>query len=199
MPKLILLEEDAVARGGSLTVVTGCMPLASIINGDQCLTNDTLVPLMTRVVDKLEVLCLQGVEMGNKPVQWRPRHLNQIADAVVNRCMDSGTFVEWFAEQRSFPGLANQDVILMIDGGLRRSTQVGAAGWVIFVVQGGHPWKAGEGGVILPQCRSSFTAEAIALDEGMRQLSERWYHKEEGWLRAECAVWWESRRKIDRT
>ena len=42
---------------------------------------------MSRTVDLVEDLIREGMEVPQVPVEWRPRHFNQMADHMVNEAM----------------------------------------------------------------------------------------------------------------
>ena len=54
-PRRVLLQDDLreVGEVGACKVVSDCLPLVQVINGDQRLTQPTLIPLFTRVESRL--------------------------------------------------------------------------------------------------------------------------------------------------
>ena len=78
--------------GGHFCFITDCQPLAGILNGDVVLLNDDLLPLITRVSEKLFEMVEGGWlpnRRGANPIQWHRRCWNKIADHLANHTMNA--------------------------------------------------------------------------------------------------------------
>ena len=145
-----------------------CKPLSRVLNGQEALGNNDLVPLCTRVTDCLVNLDTFWNQLYRNPtwITWRPRHLNQIADQAANQVMDSGEDFEVWSEPLPRPDtLRDTKVIGFSDGGLRSSSSKASIGWVIVAINDRGVWVLGKGGMAVEGGRAgSFSVEAIGLE-----------------------------------
>ena len=110
------------------------------------------------------------VEEGvQKPVTCRPRHLNQMADAMTNEALDTGqSFQRWRQPLDRRPGLEGLNVVSFVDGGVRHKVKKGAAGWYAVAIEGEQWWRIMDGAVFFGgSVLSSYLAEAVAFEEGV--------------------------------
>ena len=167
IPILALTQFDLETEPG-LVIVVDCKPLSRVINGLEALGNDSLVPLCTRVTDKLIALEIFWNQLYGVPhwITWRPRHLNQIADEAANRAMDSNEdFEAWSVPLPSPDILKYTKVVGFSDGGLRSASSKASIGWVIVAINGRGEWELGRGGMGVEGGRTgSFGVEAIGLE-----------------------------------
>ena len=166
--------------GPGLTVVGDCQSLTQVINGEAVLANPELAPLCTRVTDKLVDLfkLTNSLHTINDLIAWRPRHLNQIADAAANKCMNNMTsFINWVDPLPSVNTIKQLRLVGFFDGGLRRNKDgtairnTAATGWAIFALIGREAWCLGGGGTLITShAHGSFGAESFALEELVASL-----------------------------
>ena len=166
-PVIALTQHDIATKPG-LVIVVDCKPLARILNGQEALVNNNMVPLCTRVTDRLVALQTFWNQLYDTSlwVTWRPRHLNQIADQAANLVMDSGVdFTVWANPLPTPETLARTKVIGFSDGGLRGNSGKASIGWVIVAVNDRGVWQLGSGGMAV-NCGAggSFAVEAIGLE-----------------------------------
>ena len=135
-PVLALTQHDIDTKPG-LVIVVDCKPLARVLNGQEALVNNDLVPLCTRVTDRLVNLEIFWNQLYVNPswITWRPRHLNQIADLAANQVMDSGEDFEVWSNPLPRPDILSETkVIGFSDGGLRSSSSKASIGWAIVAI-----------------------------------------------------------------
>ena len=166
-PILALTQFDLNTKPG-LVLVVDCKPLSRVLNGLEALGNDGLVPLCTRVTDKLISLETFWNQLYSSPhwITWRPRHLNQIADAAANQVMDSSEDFEVWSDPLPSPDILRATkVIGFSDGGLRSTSSKASIGWVIVAINDMGEWLLGKGGMAVEGGQAgSFSVEAIGLE-----------------------------------
>ena len=114
----------------------------------------------------------QSFAKPSRPVEWRPRSFNQLADELANRAMDTKMNLEWECETGA--SWLNRDLLIFSDGGFRRKGQSASAAWIVIskpavplATDGlfGTAHIIAKGAIFLSDgCPSSFMAEAIALE-----------------------------------
>ena len=179
----------------ALEVVVDCQPLAQVVNGAARYAASDGERVMTRTVEILEEMVDAGTELPEVPVEWRPRHMNQMADHMVNLALDrKACFEEWKGEQGRPPGMRGVALTLFVDGGVRQKTREGAAGWYLVGTSGDRVCEVARGGLYYGSLvLSSYMAEARALLAGLEAV--RRVHNKEGevWLQTEIPCLWEMR------
>ena len=100
------------------------------------------------------------------PVLWFPRAENKLADRLANYTMDIGR--SW-KKDWPIPDGVGHNLLLQSDGGYR-ANKTAAAAWAIVAIQGNAVHLVSARGIHLPDTRSAFAAEAIALDDGFEHL-----------------------------
>ena len=141
------------------------------------LLNDDLLPLFTRVSEKLFELVEGGWlpnRRGANPIQWHRRCWNKIADHLANHTMNAEkSWNQRFEPPGGWLDAKSVNFLIHTDGGTR-ADRCSAAAWHIEI----HACVNGAS-VIFPLCMagrfftspiSSFTAEAIALEDALNFL-----------------------------
>ena len=125
-----LLEEDWV-KGSKVKLVVDCEPLAGMMNGMVPVQNRNYSPIAERTINHLCGILESNVSFTNsaEPVQWRPRHMNQIADKLANETMDGGFDMDWKACQRA--SWINKSIVVLSDGRFRSISEKAAAAWIV--------------------------------------------------------------------
>ena len=179
-PKYVLPSAESLVipktcmpkSSGRLVFVVDCQPLSMIVGGHTPLRSTTLRPVFTRICRNLGEL-VQHFELGtddaDDPVHWVPRGDNQLADSLCNYTMDIGR--SW-THQWGCSNLSSfcHSYVCFSDGG-RRSQTSAASAWAICTGILSHgKWTFNllmAGGIFHAGDVSSFTAEAIALQEAI--------------------------------
>ena len=120
---------------------------------------------------------LKHDHVQNFPVQWRPRHLNRMPDALANEVMDCGTSFLRRYRSLSDAQLQSCNLFGFADGGLRNSSDISVSsyGWCVVAWHSGSNtcFVLEEGGVSLSECTSAFAAELWGVDALVDSL-DRW-------------------------
>ena len=140
-------------------------------------------------------------EVPVTPVEWRPRHLNQMADHMVNTAMATkSSKEEWQGDDGGMPGVGGVALTLFVDGGVRQGTREGAAGWYLVGTEGKVVMEVAKGQIYYgPLVLSSFMAEARALEAGLEAVRRSHKISKSNWNRKEVHCIWESRRQVHRS
>ena len=175
--------------------VVDCKPLAEVVGGHTPLRADSLLPVLERITDAMFQLISIGWTPATciaDPVMWHRRESNQIADFLANFTMESGE--SWLKEiaptVRDFsPCEAN--FICHSDGGTRKGS-CSAAAWVVeaSVVRDNrrHTLPLAFRGIYFSTPVSSFTAEAVALDDVVSYVSGKILNRSPGQLKRACSA-----------
>ena len=160
---------------GSFSFVVDCRPLAQIMNGQAPLKTPTLAPIFERMTQNIFELLGAGwtpeCQVAD-PVLWQRREHNEIANHIVNAAMDAKA--DWY--KRFDPPFVDFKIneanfICHSDGGTRGEL-CSAIGWIVecIVFRNGtfHQFPYAIAGTFLKDPVSSFLAEAMALDDGIR-------------------------------
>ena len=142
------------------------------------MNNDSLCPIFDRITSSLFCFFQNGLTppcMASDPVIWHRREHNRIADFIVNCTMELGQ--SWLKEvPPAIPDFSpcEANFICHSDGGTRTHS-CSASGWVLeaIVTRAGYKctFPVAFRGVYFQQPVSSFTAEAVALDDAIQYLS----------------------------
>ena len=155
----------------SLCQIVDCQPLRDVVCGHMRLHTPFLRPVFTRITRSVMGILEAGwlpATLVADPVHWVPREQNSLADAFANRTMDIER--TWGMQWPLPPRLQDirHNVFLQSDGGYLGDKA--AAAWAIVAAFGVEVHILAARGVYLPTTRSSFTAEAIALEDGLNSL-----------------------------
>eukprot|EP00959_Pyramimonas_sp_CCMP1952_P020492 432495-Pyramimonas_sp.AAC.1 len=114
--------------------VTDCEPLANVINGETVLLNPDLLPLFTRVSDKLFGLVENGWMTSQpelNPAQWRRRCFNRIADHIANYTMDiQRSWCQKFTPPVDNVSVQKANYVMHTDGGTR-ANKCSSSAWYV--------------------------------------------------------------------
>ena len=135
-------------------------------------------------------------EVPLTPVEWRPRHLNQMADHMVNTAMATkSSKEEWQGDDGGMPGVGGVALTLFVDGGVRQGTREGAAGWYLVGTEGKVVMEVAKGQIYYgPLVLSSFMAGSW-----IRSVRRSQKISKSNWNRKEVHCIWESRRQVHRS
>ena len=130
--------------------------------------------MTTRMFDLIDTGWIPHTAVSD-PVLWRRREHNQIADFLVNHAMDTRS--SWMTEvPPAIPDftILDANIVCHSDGGTRAGS-CSAAAWILeaIVSRDGftHTFTIASRGIFLDSPVSSFTAEAIALDDAVAYVS----------------------------
>ena len=117
----------------------------------------------------------------SRPIEWRPRSFNQLADDLANKAMDTKMDLEWECEAGT--SWLNKDLLIFSDGGFRQKGKSASAAWIVINKptvpyatdgQSGTAHIIAKGAAFLSDgCSSSFMAEAIALEHATKLARDR--------------------------
>ena len=198
-PICVMVEKERGPR--SLEVIVDCQPLAQIVNGDMKCGSSAAENVLSRTTDLVEQLIRDGREMEAKPIEWRPRHMNQMADHMVNQALDAKTSGEkWWGRKGEPPGMKGIPLTLFVDGGVRQNSRAGAAGWYLVGTVGPEVLEVACGSMYYgPMVLSSFMAEARALLAGLDAVKGLQSKDPGNWIKTKIPCVWETYRSIVRT
>ena len=167
-------EYDWHERRNCFVCIVDCTPLCDVACGYSPLahTSSELKPMFERITENLAWMCCHGwfpPARWEDPVAWKRRHLNEIADYLVNFTMDSGT--SW-SREFDWPfrnvTLTDCNLVAHADGGTR-ANKSSASAWVVeagVFIDGQWSYKPiAMSGTYFESPISSFTAETAALAE----------------------------------
>ena len=158
-----------------MAFITDCRPLAGVLSGTTVLSNPSLAPMFERI----SRIIFSMFDSGWRPARdiddvicWHRREWNVRADYLVNYTMDIRK--SWFQRGRiSAEDFANANILVHTDGGTRAGT-CSAAAWCVEAVvrKGGCEVTIPVllAGTFITDPISSFTAEAIALEEAVEAV-----------------------------
>ena len=149
--------------------VVDCQTLADMVNVEVPISSPNYAPICERMTNNLCICIDKGMKLWDiaKPVEWRPRFLNKLADSLANKAMDETMDLDWDACRRgSWKG---KNLTVFSDGGFRGRCECAAAAWVVVeavgTVHGARDVRViAKGSKCIADCSSSFMAEAIALE-----------------------------------
>ena len=162
---------------GRILFITDCKPLAGVVNGTTALAAPSLGPVFARTTQSL----FNIMEYGWRPAQdaddmvlWHRRDWNIRADYLVNHTMDERR--SWY---QLFPtdslDMDQTNLLIHSDGGTRAGS-CSAAAWCVEAVTRRGPMECTRlliiAGTFISDPVSSFTAEALALEEAAQAVEE---------------------------
>jgi len=179
--QFLMLEDTAT--GGRVSFIVDCQTLSDITCGQLPINSKTYEPICERITNNLFQIMRNGQTFAkpSRPVVWRPRSFNQLADELANKAMDTEMDLEWECEVGV--SWANKDILIFSDGGFRSKGNSASAAWVVIDKptipsctngQHGTAHIIAKGAIFLSDgCTSSFMAEAIALEKATLMVKNR--------------------------
>ncbi|CAK0901216.1 unnamed protein product [Prorocentrum cordatum] len=165
---------------GRVLFITDCKPLAGVVNGTTVLAAPSLGPVFDRITKSMFNVMGYGwrpAQDADDMVVWHKRDWNIKADFLVNYTMDEKK--SWY---HSFPiesvDLSGANFLIHSDGGTRAAS-CSAAAWCVEAVTRRGLIETTTlfiiAGTFISDPISSFTAEALALEEAAKAVEELIY------------------------
>ena len=181
--QILMREEVGDYVGGRISFIVDCQTLSDIVCGTLPINSNIYEPIFERITNNIFQILRNGQSFAkpSRPVEWRPRSFNQLADDLANRAMDTESDLEWECE--AGVSWLCKDLLIFSDGGFRRKGKSASAAWIVIDKptvpnatngQKGTAHIIAKGAVFLSDgCTSSFMAEAIALEQATNLVRNR--------------------------